>query len=87
MCFSAVVAPMITRAEITENRTAERESSEEFSASVQSQHVRQLLVEHPRCSEEWNYPVTPKIAQRQYGLANSSCGHRLSHDLLAPMTC
>jgi hypothetical protein len=87
MSFSLVVAPMLTQAEITENRSSQRERSEELSADARCQHVRQLLVEHPRCGEEWIYPVTPKITQRQNGLTDTFCGHRLSHDLLAPMTC
>jgi hypothetical protein len=87
MSFSLVVAPMITQAEITENRASQRERSEELSADARSHHVRQLLIEHPRSSEEWISPVAPKITQRQSGLTDIFCGHRLSHDLLAPMTC
>jgi hypothetical protein len=78
---------MISQSEITENRTSQRERSEELSADARIHHVRQLLTEHPRCSEEWIYPVAPKLTQRQYGLTDIFQGHRLAHDLLAPMTC
>jgi hypothetical protein len=87
VCFSLVVGPMLTQTEITENRSSERERSEELSADARSHHVRQLLIEHPRCNEDCIYPVTPKITQRQNGLTDIFQGHRLSHDLLAPMTC
>jgi hypothetical protein len=87
MSFSVVVAPLISRAEITENRTSERERSEELSADARQHHVRQLLVSNPRCGEDWIYPAAPKITQRQNGLKDIFSGHRLSHDLLAPMTC
>jgi hypothetical protein len=90
MSVSVVVVPMLTLAEsneTSENRSNSRERSEELTLDTRGHQVRQLLIEHPRGSVELIYPVAPKITQRQRGLTDVFHGHRLSHDLLAPMTC
>jgi hypothetical protein len=82
-----IVAPMIALAELNENRTPRQQGEEELSGEVRVHRDRHTVVEFPHCS-----PIVLQAASRNFnwpqpGATTSVTGHRLAHDLLAPMTC